>query len=229
MARPHLDIAAFARAMTVPPSSNLFGTARLTRFTHAHTLTEPSVGIEARDYGAHWWLNHDDRVTFAVSGYGGRRRSRHSVRLTADDSTSVDKKTRALKHSIEHGLSQTSGEGVLLTWVKRTQNRASVADISFDQVAELGTGPNLERRTSDLVAKLTERDEHSQLRQERQLTIEERLALVTLNCCWLVGGRGASHSSRYVGVGERESVMEMVGIRLISKPGSVERGKQKVP
>ena len=72
MARRHLDIAAFARAMTVPPSSNLFGTARLTRFTHAHTLTEPSVGIEARDYGAHWWLKHDDRVTFAVTGYGGQ-------------------------------------------------------------------------------------------------------------------------------------------------------------
>ncbi|MFT5531681.1 MAG: CubicO group peptidase (beta-lactamase class C family) [Candidatus Poriferisodalaceae bacterium] len=40
---------------------------------HARTLTPASVGVELRPYGAHWWLNNDERGTFAVSGYAGQR------------------------------------------------------------------------------------------------------------------------------------------------------------
>ena len=137
------------------------------------------------------------------------------------------------KDGVEHRLGQTAGERVLLTRMKRAQDRHRSFRVErtgrLDAVPELRFLVEGDVVRSRVVCELTKCDYHAKIHEQRQLAVEEWATGIALGGVRLVPRRGASDGSVHVRVRKGQAVVRVNAGRLIREAGPMQRSKQPVP
>jgi hypothetical protein len=153
-------------------------------------------------------------------------RCRVSGRLTAITRLAHELHS-ARKHRVEHRLSKSTGERVLLARVIRTQQR-DLAAIDLHAMPELGSRLHVPKAARSLVREPAETHDNGEPLQRRDLTMQKRQAGITLARQRLVVGWCAAHRGRNPRVTKSQSVLAICRCRLVRQAGTMHRPIQPI-
>lgn len=144
---------------------------------------------------------------------------------------SLEKFRGAPEDGVEHRARQSSGEGVLLTWMVAAKHPLAVIDADLGAMAEPRFwrdrfSGGAQERDDRIEADLAKTHEDPCAAQQAKVLFNERPAGGEFRRCRCVVGRGAAARGGDKAIVERQSVTPVNGCGTVGKPERMERFKK---